>query len=247
MGDSTMSERNGEKSDLNNEGIVEAAVPAILTVRYNAWEYRNESEAWAGLAVGITKEMEENMTLAQWLNTCWRTHKRSIWVEVILPCLLAAFLASCITWLVWLLLERSKHKGLKELKYASLAATVLVIVWTAVKSIMAVLKPISTKIADYISLPDHTEKLGYHQQVIKDINFLKEEISKQPSWLCTFIAFLWCLIRLDWSPNYVGDTAFLKMRPQFKGNLRIIVMVDDLDRCQESVILHVFNPTMKLL
>eukprot|EP01018_Ginkgo_biloba_P011236 Gb_08864 [translate_table: standard] len=240
-GCSNMIERNGEKSDSNNESIVEAVVPAILTVRYNAWEYRNESEGWAGLAVEITKEMEETMTLAQWLSTCWRTHKRSIWVAVILPCLLAAIVASCITWLAWLLLERSKQKGLEELKYGSLAATVLVIVWTAVKSIMAVLKPISAQIAGYISLPDHTEKLGYHQQVIEDINFLKVEIGKQPYWLCTIIAFLWCLIRLDWSPNYVRDTSFPKMRPQFNGNLRIIVLVDDLDRCQESVILQVLT------
>eukprot|EP01018_Ginkgo_biloba_P010746 Gb_11502 [translate_table: standard] len=241
VGGSNMIERNGEKSDLNNEGIIEATVPAILTVRYNAWEYRNESEAWAGLAVKITKEMEETMTLAQWLNTCWRKHKRSIWVAVILPCLLATILAGFIIWLAWLLLERSKQKGLENLKYGSLAATVIVIVWTVVKSAMVILKPISSQIAGYISLPDHTKNLGYHQQVIEDINFLKEEIGKQPHCLCTIIAYLWCCIRLDWSPNNVGDTAFSKMQPQFKGNLRIIVLVDDLDRCQESVILKVLT------
>eukprot|EP01018_Ginkgo_biloba_P010913 Gb_30943 [translate_table: standard] len=241
VGGSNMIEKNGEKSDSNNEGSIGAAVPAILTVHYNAWEYRNESEAWAGLAVKITKEMEETMTLAQWLNTCWRKHKHSIWVAVILPCLLATILAGCITWPAWLLLERSKQKGLRELKYGSLAATVVVIVWTVVKSTMALLKPISTQIAGYISLPDHTEKLGYHQQVIEDINFLKEEIGKRPHWLCTIIAFLWCCIRWDWSPNNVGDTTFPKMRPQFKGNLRIVVLVDDLDRCQESVILQVLT------
>eukprot|EP01018_Ginkgo_biloba_P010908 Gb_30946 [translate_table: standard] len=241
VGSSNMIERNVEKSESNNKGSVEAAVPAILTVRYNAWEYRNESEAWAGLAVKITKEMEETMTLAQWLNTCWEKHKHSVWVPVILPCLLATILAGCITWLVWLLLERSKQRGLGQLKYGSLAATIVVILWTVAKSTMAILKPISTQIAGYISLPDHTEKLGYHQQVIEDINFLKEEIGKRPHWLCTIIAFLWCCIRWDWSPNNVGDTTFPKMRPQFKGNLRIVVLVDDLDRCQESIILQVLT------
>eukprot|EP01018_Ginkgo_biloba_P011034 Gb_30856 [translate_table: standard] len=238
---SDMIERNGKKSDLNNGGMTEEAVPAILTVRYNAWQYRNESEAWAGLAVEITKEMEETMTLAQWLSTCWRTHKRSIWVGLILPFLLLAILASCVTWLAWLLLDSSKQKGLKELKYGSLAATLLVIVWTVVKSIMAVLKPISSQIADYVSLPDHTEKLGYHQQVVNDIDLLKGEIGKPPYRLCTVIAFLWCWIGSDRSPNNVGDTAIPKMLPQFEGNLRIIVFVDDLDRCQESVILQVLT------
>ncbi|GLJ36570.1 hypothetical protein SUGI_0735040 [Cryptomeria japonica] len=37
-----------------------------LTVRYNAWKYKNESEALAGMAVEITKGMEEIMTDAQW-------------------------------------------------------------------------------------------------------------------------------------------------------------------------------------
>eukprot|EP01018_Ginkgo_biloba_P011064 Gb_27687 [translate_table: standard] len=239
MDRSDMIKRNGKRPDSNKEGMIEEAVPAILTVRYNAWQYRNECEAWAGLAVEITKEMEETMTLAQWLSTCWRTHKRSIWVGLILPCLLAASLACLVTWLAWLLLDRSKQKGLVELKYGSLAATLIVIVWTVVKSIMAVLKPISTQIADYVSLPDHTQKLGYHRQVIEDINLLKEEIGKRPNWLCTIIACLWCWISLDWSPNNVRGTGIPKMPPQIKGNLRIIVFVDDLDRCQESVILQV--------
>eukprot|EP01018_Ginkgo_biloba_P011071 Gb_27040 [translate_table: standard] len=241
MDRSDMIKRNSKRPDSNKEGIIEEVVPAILTVRYNAWQYRNECEAWAGLAVEITKEMEETMTLAQWLSTCWRTQKRSIWVGLILPCLLTASLACFVTWLAWLLLDRSKQKGLEELKYGSLAATLIVIVWTVVKSIMAVLKPISSQIADYVSLPDHTQKLGYHRQVIEDINLLKEEIGKRPDWLCTIIACLWCWIRLDWSPNNVRGTGISKMQPQFKGNLRIIVFVDDLDRCQESVILQVLT------
>eukprot|EP01018_Ginkgo_biloba_P011036 Gb_18516 [translate_table: standard] len=183
---SDMIERDSEKSVSNNKGIAQETVPAILIVRYNAWEYRNESEAWAGLAVEITREMEETMTLAQWLSTCWRKHRRSIWVAMILPFLLVVILASCVTWFVW-----SKQKGLKEIKYGSLPATLLVIVCTVV---MAVLKPVSTQIAEW-----------------------------------------------DWSPNNVKDTAIPKMPPQFKGNLRIIVFVDDLDRCQESVILQVLT------
>eukprot|EP01018_Ginkgo_biloba_P011066 Gb_27685 [translate_table: standard] len=210
---SDMIKRNSKRPDSNNEGMTEESVPAILTVCYNAWKYRNEREAWAGLAVEITKEMEETMTLAQWLSTCWRTTKRSIWVGQILPCLLAAALACFLTWLAWLFLDRSKQKGLD---YGSLAATIIVIVWTLVKSIMVVLKPISSQIADYVSLPDLTQTLGYHQQVIKDINLLKEEIGKPPNWLCTIITCLWCWIRWDWSRNNIRDTRIPKMAPQFK-------------------------------
>ena len=40
----------------------------------NAWKYRNESEALAGLAVEITKEMEGIMTEAQWLSNVLEKH-----------------------------------------------------------------------------------------------------------------------------------------------------------------------------
>ncbi|XP_059065124.1 uncharacterized protein LOC131857084 [Cryptomeria japonica] len=46
--------------------------PRILTIRYNAWHYRDEHQAWAGLAVTITKEIEWVMTRAQRFSTCWR-------------------------------------------------------------------------------------------------------------------------------------------------------------------------------
>eukprot|EP01018_Ginkgo_biloba_P010032 Gb_22056 [translate_table: standard] len=230
----------------SGEAQARVAVPAILTVKYNAWKYRNETEAWAGLAVEITKEMEKAMTMAQWLSTCLKAHKRSIWIELIFPWLLASILAGCVTWVVWLLLEEANHKGLAELKYGSLAATLIVTVWAVVKSIMAVLKPISTQIADYITLPDHTGKLGYHQKVIDHINFLKEEMGRKPFWFCKIIAILWCwfckiiaVLWLEWNQNYVVDTLFPKFPPAFGGQLRIIVFIDDLDRCEENIILQV--------
>ncbi|GLJ34994.1 hypothetical protein SUGI_0704230 [Cryptomeria japonica] len=40
-------------------------IPSVLTIRYNAWHYQNEREAWAGLAVEVTKAIEESMTRAQ--------------------------------------------------------------------------------------------------------------------------------------------------------------------------------------
>eukprot|EP01018_Ginkgo_biloba_P014130 Gb_30354 [translate_table: standard] len=220
-------------------------VPAILTVRYNAWHYRNETEAWAGLAVAITEEMEATMTLAQWLSACcrygWRTQKQSICVRVILPCLFATILASLLTGILWFLLDRSKQKALSGLKYASLPLALVVTVWTVMKSVMAVVKPISSQIVDYIYLPDHRGKLGYHQKVISDINFLKAEIGRKPFRICIIAAFLWCNITFDWSQNNVADTLLPKMTPASKDNLRIIVFVDDLDRCQETVILQVLS------
>ncbi|XP_057829616.2 uncharacterized protein LOC131040682 [Cryptomeria japonica] len=98
---SDMFSSEGQQPYTRIESPSERSVPAVITVQYNAWMYRNESEALAGLAVEITKEMEGIMTEPQWLSTClrntWRKQKRSIWTELLFPCLLAIFLAGMFT------------------------------------------------------------------------------------------------------------------------------------------------------
>ncbi|KAH9326606.1 hypothetical protein KI387_006784 [Taxus chinensis] len=78
--------------------------PRILTIRYNAWHYRDEHEAWAGLAVTITKEIEQVMTRAQNFSTCWKyswiKNSVNICLQIFFPCLLVTFLAGewCLNW-----------------------------------------------------------------------------------------------------------------------------------------------------
>eukprot|EP01018_Ginkgo_biloba_P036246 Gb_26217 [translate_table: standard] len=218
--------------------------PSVLTVHYNAWHYQNETEAWAGLAVEITRVMEETMTNAQKLSTRWRyawgRENRSICIDLILPCLLATFVAGWVAWAAWMLL--GKHKELSDLKYGSIPITIIGIVWVVVKSVMSVLKPISAQLMGYIiSLPDHTTNLGYQQKVIDDINFLKEEISRYPSWFYKFLAGEWCWNWFGLCSNSIEGTSIPKSKPASKDNLRIITFVDDLDRCQDTVILQVLS------
>ncbi|XP_057841088.2 uncharacterized protein LOC131050819 isoform X2 [Cryptomeria japonica] len=227
------------------EDSMQGTTPSILTVRYNAWQYRNESEAWAGLAVEITKELEATMTVAHKLRTRWvynwRTRRNSICFGVIFPCFLAVFVAFWFNTIVWLLLDRAQSKGIKDFKYGSLPVSAIVLVWAVVKSVVSSVKPISAQIVDFICLPDHTQKLGYHQKVIFDINFLKDELKYRPSWLWEFFAFIWCCITFSWDENYVPGTLIPKMPPAYKDNLRIVVFIDDLDRCQENVILQILS------
>ncbi|GLJ35642.1 hypothetical protein SUGI_0716420 [Cryptomeria japonica] len=236
------SKKEGAESEIDS--FSQESVPAVLTVRYNAWKYRNESEALAGMAVEITKEMEGIMTDAQWLSTClrntWRKQKQVILIEIIFPCLFAVLLATSFTLIVWVLLERYKIKESVELKYASLPLTVVILVWTLVKKVMSTVNPVSIQLMNYIKLPDHNEKLGYQERVISDINFLKEEISKNPIPLCKAASdFITgpCNMSLI-SSKYSGENL---TRSKPSANLRTIVFVDDLDRCQESVILQVLS------
>ncbi|GLJ56788.1 hypothetical protein SUGI_1260620 [Cryptomeria japonica] len=247
MESSYMFKSKDQQSQSEIDSRIEGNVPSILTVQYNAWKYRNESEALAGIAVEITKEMEGIMTDAQWLSTClrntWRNQKQVIWIEIIFPCILAALLAISFTWILWLMLDKYKLKDSIELKYSSLPLTIIIIVWTLVKKVICNVHPVSVQLKDYIKLPDHAEKLGYQERVISDITFLKEEISKKPYSLCSVVSYIWhcmtqsCIISLLPSKNH-GD---ILARSIPSANLRIVVFVDDLDRCQESVILQVLS------
>eukprot|EP01018_Ginkgo_biloba_P027778 Gb_16795 [translate_table: standard] len=194
-------------SQRNDQSLRES--PGILTVRYNAWRYRTESEAWAGLAVEITKEIEARMTRAQQLATSWtyfwKRNKSSIWLQLILPFLFVITLTPWISWVVWVLF-------------------------------IGIVKPISDQMAGYLAQsPGHEDKLGYHENVITDIKFLMEEIGNEPSWLWRSTARCF----YGKSVRQMPSLEFIK--PASKDKLRVIVFVDDLDRCSDSVILEVLS------
>ncbi|KAH9288738.1 hypothetical protein KI387_032855, partial [Taxus chinensis] len=217
-------------------------VPRILTVRYNAWHYNDQYEAWAGLGFSITKEIENSMTRSQWLSTCWRytwgKQRVSIWIQVFLPCLISIFLAPWVAWMVWMLLKQDKFRGLK---YGSIPLTILAIVWFALKSVISVVKPVSTQMMGYITSPDHKNRLGYQEEVIDDIKFLKKELGKPPNWFFSLILGEWCCNWFGLFSDKIIDTSIPKFMPASEDQIRIIAFVDDLDRCQEKVILQVLS------
>ncbi|GLJ21891.1 hypothetical protein SUGI_0409340 [Cryptomeria japonica] len=208
-------------SRLKTDPSAEEKVPSVLTVQYNAWKYRDDTEALAGIAVEITKELEGIMTLPQWLSICWRNtwrqNKYAVWTEIFFPFLVTQVLVCSLTWIVWVVFDNDKLKEWGKAKYAWPPAAAVITVWTITKSIMGILKPVSTQLMQYISFPDHTDKLGYQERVISDISFLKEQIGKKAHRVFIFLC---------WDSG---------------SNLRIIVFVDDLDRCVESVILKVLS------
>ncbi|KAH9320374.1 hypothetical protein KI387_043970 [Taxus chinensis] len=220
-------------------------IPSVLTIRYNAWHYQNELEAWAGLAVQITKAIEGTMNRAQRIRCrcryAWKEHLKEIWLELFLPCLLVLLLFGWVAWVAWMLLSRSSHKELARLKYGSIPITVVIVVWTVVRQLLSVIKPISDQIEGYVSLPDHRKNLGYQHQVISDIKFLEDQMGEKPSWLWKLIAFEWLWRLFCLYPDTVEGTSIPKSPPPSKDDVRIIVFVDDLDRCQDTVILQVLS------
>ncbi|GLJ34996.1 hypothetical protein SUGI_0704260 [Cryptomeria japonica] len=121
-------------------------IPTILTARYNACYYQNQSEAWAGLAVETTKAIEESMTTAQRVRChwryAWRKQRNTIWMELFLPCLLALFLSGWLAWVLWKTFSKSNNNDLVQLTYGSIPITILLVVWTVMKQFLSVIKPV---------------------------------------------------------------------------------------------------------
>eukprot|EP01018_Ginkgo_biloba_P033100 Gb_38079 [translate_table: standard] len=175
--------------------------PAILTVQYDAWEYRNESEAWAGLAVEITREMERRMSLAQRLaaiwNYAWTNSKKDLLLRLIFPFLLVVALAPLISWGAWVLMSRSNIPGLESFGYGCIPVSVIVILWTIVQNAIGTFNSVSDQIGKYVGTPidtTHAQKLGYQKTVIKDIKFMKEMIGKQSFSLWKLVACCFLII-----------------------------------------------------
>lgn len=229
-----------EISDSNSNRYSIINIPSILTVRYNAWQYQNEREAWAGLAVEIPKAIEESMTRAQRIRCrckyAWTEHRTEMFLELILPCFLAVLLSGLV---LWGFFGRWVDTELIQLKYGSIPLTMVLIIWTILKQVNSVIKPVSAQIKGYLSVPDHSRNLGYQNQVISDIKFSKEEFGKKPGCFWKFIACLWSLCSL--SADNVKDTSIQRSPPPGKDDVRIIVFVDDLDRCKDRVILEVLS------
>eukprot|EP01018_Ginkgo_biloba_P033338 Gb_34617 [translate_table: standard] len=229
------------ESQLEDQAL--RAPPGILTIRYNAWRYRRESEAWAGLAVEITKEIEGRMTKAQQLSTRWRyswsKNRSSIWLQLILPFIFIMILTPLVAWGAWVLMSRSKSKALEGFKYGCIPLSVILIVWNVMRTLIGIVKPVSEQISGYLfHSPDHAGNLGYQEQVIADIKFMKDEIGEKPSRLWMLVASCWNLSFYTRATSHVPD---LEIRPASANKLKLIVFVDDLDRCQENVILEVLS------
>ncbi|GLJ53132.1 hypothetical protein SUGI_1132280 [Cryptomeria japonica] len=236
-------EKNEEASVYEDLGQSLGAIPRILIVNFNAGNYRGRHEAWTRLALEITKEIEASMSLAQWLSTCWRNarrrHGESFYMQFIFPCLVFAFLAVWIAWAAWMLLERANDPQLQQLKYGSIPATVIAIIWSALRGVISIFKPVSKQLSGYFSLPDHSQQLGYQEKVISDIKFLKEEIGKEPDTIFSLIAGEKCKYWWGLWENKVEGTSVPQYSSARENKLRIVALVDDLDNCEDEVILRV--------
>jgi hypothetical protein len=171
----------------------------VICVSFNAWRYEGSQQVWAGLARTLTAGLEAAVPRATRLRSrlayAIRRRRLEFWMGFVVPVVLAVVAA-----LVAVLLgvadagdELSGWSGWLEtlVPVASLAF----IAWR----FFGVVQPVSERVAGYVKGPDYGARMGYQNEVIDDLKFLREQIPGAP---------------------------------------RVVVMVDDLDRCSDESIME---------
>lgn len=171
----------------------------VICVSFNAWRYEGSQQVWAGLARTLTAGLEaavpRSARLRSRLDYAIRRRRLEFWMGFVVPVVLAivAALAALLLGVADAGDELSGWSGWLETLVP--VASVLFIAWR----FFGVVQPVSERVAGYVRGPDYGSRMGYQNEVIEDLKFLRDRIPSRP---------------------------------------RIVVTVDDLDRCSDESIME---------
>jgi hypothetical protein len=195
----------------------------IVTLAFNAWQFDDAKQTWAGLASTVSARLENALPpwRRQWmrLKYAWRSNRSDVLLNFGLPVLLLALAA--VVLLPWLTPQRvtelaPKGEGNENplqglLKAVLPAGSLLLLVWTVGWRLVEVVKPVSERVAGYMKRTDYRADMGYQHRVIDDLKFLLSELEAA--------------------------------RP----GCRVLVYIDDLDRCSDEKIVEILRATILIL
>jgi hypothetical protein len=172
----------------------------VICVSFNAWRYEGSEQVWAGLARAITASLEGALGRPRRLRSriayAIRRRKLEFWLGFVVPVVLALVVAG-----LGIALgvadagdELSGWSGGFAGVIAPVAA-LLLIAWR----FLSVIQPVSVQVAGYVQGPDYSAHMGYQNEVIDDLKFLRDRVTGRP---------------------------------------RVVVVVDDLDRCRDESIME---------
>jgi hypothetical protein len=199
------------------------AGPNVLTVNFNAWQFEDAKQIWAGLASVISERLERALPrhLHLWMRFryAWKERRSELLLNVALPLVLAFVILLYLAFGGLDQFQASlKNAGGSDLVLRALLASLLplgslvFLVWFASKQILSVVQPLSQRVLSYIQLPTYREQMGYQHRVMEDLRFVYS-----------------CLIRYESRES------------------KVVVFIDDLDRCSEDKIIEVLQAIILIL
>jgi len=199
------------------------AEPEVVTVNFNAWQFEDAKQIWAGLASVISERLELALPWRRHMRMrllyAWEKRRSELLLNVALPVLLGF---AILLYLVFGGLDQFKaaldDAGASDLVLRALLASLLplgslvFLIWFASKQILSVVQPMSQRVLSYIQLPTYREQMGYQHRVMEDLYRVYN-----------------CL---KWHED--------------RGS-KVVVFIDDLDRCSEEKIMEVLQAITLIL
>ena len=160
----------------------------VVTVWFNAWRFQDSTQIWAGLASVITEELEKALPWWRRLLTpiarAWRTQRAQLITELVLPgvtallilVLAALGIPSLVNWLDSQLTSNALAKLLGAVVPA--VGAVAASFWIVATQARRVLQPVSERVLAYIRRPDYRAQMGYQNQVLEDVQFVRHRLCR---------------------------------------------------------------------
>jgi len=161
------------------EEMTEAAKKNVLRIRFNAWQFEDAKQTWAGLASEISERMEallpRRARLFLKLKYAWKERRSELILNVLVP-----FGIFCVVAVLFALrLIPAKDSGIGLILPV---ASILGPIWYASSQFVKVAQPISARVLSYVAMPNYREQMGFQHQVKDDLKFVYEYVS---TWLNT--------------------------------------------------------------
>ncbi|MDZ7344754.1 MAG: KAP family NTPase [candidate division KSB1 bacterium] len=195
-----------------------AAEKEVVSVRFNAWQFEDAQQIWAGLASVVSERLEGMLSGAAqfWMRIVYAWNKRraelllNLFLPLVVVLLAAVYLAlggaAQLSRVVELMPAAKDLPALGGLlKYLVPGSSFLFLLWFAAWRIWKVALPVSKQVLGYMQLPSYREQMGYQHQVMDDLRFVNRTLQRH--------------------------------RP----NCKVVIYIDDLDRCSEEKIMDILQ------
>ncbi|MGH7494184.1 MAG: KAP family P-loop NTPase fold protein [bacterium] len=190
----------------------------VISVSFNAWQFQDAQQIWAGLASVISERIERSLSwweqvLIRALYT-WKKRRAEVFLQIILPMVIATLVGLTLfigsetplrTWLAALAEGEKLPVFGALLQFFLPAGSLVFLFWFFSTRLLKVAQPVSERVLGYVQMPQYRDQMGFQHRVMADLQFAYQFLKKQ--------------------------------RPECK----VVVYVDDLDRCSDEKIMEVLQ------
>lgn len=183
----------------------------VISVTFNAWQFEDSKQIWAGLTSQISKRLERELPWHSQqllrISYAWKERRTELLLNILLP--LAVFFLVVGLFSVGYLRDIVVPPNLGSLggllQLLLPVGSVLLTMWFFSAQVLKVAKPVSERVLNYVSLPNYRDQMGFQHRVMEDLDFIFK---------------------------------FFKNR---RKQCKVVIYIDDLDRCSETKIMEILQ------